>query len=415
MSEPDKFEDDLLYAFTRTGEGFRTEQADLVAGGYRRGRSRWRRRSTAAVVGGAAALALVGTGAVYLAGSPAAKDTGTVSAASGPATAAGSGSPAATPTTVRSSAPTVVTGDEVLATFQALLPKGETTEAKGRGTDDEQSKGTFVGADLVFDDGQGKSLVQIGIQKHRPKQGQPRTCPTDLKLARIDSCSVTTLPDGSRLQLQQGYEYSDNRADTKEWDATLSGPDGREITVSEWNAAREKGAPDSRPNPPLTLEQLKAVVTDKSWDRVVAAVKFDGVDTDAVDPGLSLEDREAALAGLLPPGVTVTGRTGSALLATFQLARGQETGSVVLRVENWSKSDDNSWVGAFKDAVAGPDGTKVLTKGGADTKEKMPLMVNVLHPDGMEVAVSQGPAGKELLTPEQLKAIGVSPVWKARK
>ncbi|MER6303422.1 hypothetical protein ABT247_28205, partial [Kitasatospora sp. NPDC001539] len=72
MSDPDEFEHDLLYALTRTGEGFRPEQADqaeLVAGGYRRGRRRWRRRSTAAVVGGAAALALVSTGAVYLAGS----------------------------------------------------------------------------------------------------------------------------------------------------------------------------------------------------------------------------------------------------------------------------------------------------------------------------------------------------------
>ncbi|MET8545403.1 hypothetical protein ABZW03_32915, partial [Kitasatospora sp. NPDC004799] len=40
MSEPDSFEDDLLCALTRTGEGFRTEQTDraaLVAGGYRRG------------------------------------------------------------------------------------------------------------------------------------------------------------------------------------------------------------------------------------------------------------------------------------------------------------------------------------------------------------------------------------------
>ncbi|MEV7775599.1 hypothetical protein [Kitasatospora sp. NPDC086791] len=415
MPEPDKFEDDLLYALTRTGEGFRTGQADLVAGGYRRGRSRWRRRSAAAVVSGAAALALVGTGAVYLAGPPAAKDAGTVSAASGPATAPGGGSPAATPTTVRSSAPTVVTGDEVLATFQALLPKGETTEAKGHGTDDDRTKGTFVGADLVFDDGQGKSLVQLGIQKHRPGQGQPRTCPTDLELARIDSCAVTTLPDGSRLQLLQGYEYSDGRAGTKEWSAALSGPDGREITVSEWNAAQEKGAPDSRPAPPLTLDQLRAVVTDRSWDRVVAAVKAEGIDTQAADPGLSLEAREAALVPLLPPGVTVTGRTGEALYATFQLARGQNTGSLVLQVQNWSKLVDNPWAQAFKDALTRPDGTKVLTRGGTDTKEKMPPTVSVLRPDGMEVSVSQGPTGTALLTREQLEAIAVSPVWRAEK
>ncbi|SOB84095.1 hypothetical protein [Streptomyces sp. 1331.2] len=417
MSEPKEFEDDLLYALTRTGEGFRAgqaEQADLVAGGYRRGRRRWRRRSTAAVVGGAAALALVGTGAVYLTGASGAKGAGTVSAASAPTTTAGAG-PAATPTTVKSSAPTVITGDEVLATFQALLPKGETTDGKGRGTDDDRTGGTFVGADVVFDDGQGKSLVQIGIQKHRPNQGQPRSCPKDFKLARVDSCSVTTLPDGSQLMLQQGHEYSDGRADTKAWIASLSGPDGRDINLSEWNAPAEKGARDSRPNPPLTFDQLKAIVTDKSWDRTVAAVKFDGIDTDAIDPGLSLPDREAVLAGLLPPGVTVTDRSGSALTATFRLGQGQEAGSLVLRVENWAKSVDNPAQQAFKDAVVLPDGNKVLVLGGPDSKDKQPLRVTVLHPDGMEVVAAQGPTGRQLLTAEQLKAIATSPAWKAKK
>ncbi|MER7583066.1 hypothetical protein [Kitasatospora sp. NPDC097691] len=414
MSEPDKFEDDLLYAITRTGEGFRAEQADLVVGGYQRGRRRWRRRSTAALVGGTAALALVGTGAVYLTGSPA-KDAGSVAAAPARTFTAGGGTPEATPTTARPSAPTVVTGDEVLATFQALLPKGETTQGKGTGTDDERMKGTYAGAGVVFDDGQGKSLIQIGIQKHRPGQAQPSTCPADLKLARLDSCVVTTLPDGSRLQLLQGYEYPDGRASTKEWHARLTGPDGREIDVSEWNAAAEKGAPDSRPNPPLTLDQLSAIVTDKSWDRVVAAVKFDGVDVSAVDPGLSLEKREVVLTRLLPPGVTVTGRSGSPLVATFQLAQGQVAGSVVLRVQNLGKSADAAGAKAYKDALTLPDGSRVLTRGGPDGTDKMPLTVNVLHPDGMEVMAAQGPNGERLLTEEQLRAIATSPVWKAEK
>ncbi|MFI8460307.1 hypothetical protein [Kitasatospora sp. NPDC085464] len=411
MSEPDKFEDDLLYAITRTGEGFRAEQGGLVAGGYQRGRRRWRRRSTAALVGGAAALALVGTGAVYLVGHPA-KDAGTVAASPVRTFTAGSGTPVATPTTAQPSAPNVVTGDEVLATLRALLPKGETTQGKGRGTDDEQTKGTFAAADVVFDDGRGKSLIQIGIQKHRPGQGQPNSCPADLKLAQLDSCTGTTLPDGSRLQLLQGYEYPDKRATTKEWHALLTGPDGREISLSEWNAAAEKGAPDSRPEPPLTLDQLKAIVTDKSWDRVVASVGFDGVDVTALDPGLSLEEREATLTRLLPPGVTVTGRSGSPLAATFQLAQGQTTGSVVLRVENRAKSADEQ---AYKDALTLPDGNKVLTRGGPDGADKMPLTVNALHPNGIAVTAAQGPSGKPLLTEEQLRAIALSPAWKAGK
>ncbi|WP_316529227.1 hypothetical protein [Kitasatospora brasiliensis] len=414
MSEPEKFEDDLLYALTRTGEGFRTERADLVAGGYRLGRRRWRRRSAAAVVSGAAALALVGTGAVYLT-SVGGKDAGTVRAASAPAAGAASGvAAAATPTSVKSAAPAVVSGDEVLATFRALLPKGEITEATGRGTDSEEPDG-FASASLVLDDGQGKSLIQLGVQKDHPKQAQQQLqCPSDLKASRIDACTLTALPDGSKLLLQQGHEYSDSRADTKEWFAILTGPDGRSISVHEWNAAKEKGAPDSRPNPPLTLDQLKAVVTDKSWDRIVAAIKYNGVDEAAVDPGLSLPDREAVLAGLLPQGVTVTGRHGDPLTADFDLAQGQASSVLEVKVENWAHGGNPMGERAFKDATTLPDGSRILVND-APAGTSKPYAVNVLRKDGLAVLVYQLPGSQPLLTSEQLKAIATSPAWKAKK
>ncbi|MBV2151716.1 hypothetical protein [Kitasatospora sp. SUK 42] len=409
MSEPDKFEDDLLYALTRTGEGFRTEQADLVAGGYQRGRSRWRRRSTAAVVGGAAALALVGTGAFYLTGTtPAA--TGTVAAAS-----SGTGSPAGTvaPAAAATPSATVITGDEVLATLQALLPKGEVSDAKGHGSD--ENRGKYVDANLVFDDGQGKSLLGISIQKHRAKDVQPRTCPADLKRASMDSCSVTVLSDGSKLFLSQGYEYPDHRATTKDWIAVLTRPDGGDISLSEWNSPQEKDAPDSRPNPPLTLDQLKAVVTDKSWDRVVAALKYDGVDMEAIDPGLSLADREAVLTGLLPAGVTVTDRRSHELTAVFELARGGKTGSLSLQIDNWAKApDDRPGPEAFTGAVTLPDGTKLVVRGAEGNNAKAPLVADALRPDGVQVLALE-PSDKQLLTVEELKAIATSPAWKPKK
>lgn len=422
MSEPDKFEDDLLYALTRTGEGFRTEQADLVAGGYRRGRRRWRRRSTAAVVGGAAALALVGTGAVFL-GAPAGKDAGTVSAASAPAgatpdattpDATGSAAAAATPTSVKSSAPTVVSGDEVVATFRALLPKGQVSDAKGHGTD--ENRGRYADANLVFDDGQGRSLMGLSIQKHRPKDVQPQTCPTNLKIASMDSCTVTVLPDGSKLMLTQGYEYPDHRATTKEWRASVTRPDGGLIGFSEWNSPQEKDAPDSRPNPPLTLDQLKAVVTDKSWDRVVAALKFDGVDTEAIDPGLSLQDRETVLTGLLPSGVTVTDRRSRELRADFELAGGGRTGTLTLTVENWAKApDDRPGPESYQDAETLPDGTKLLVRGAVASAPKGVLVVDAMRPDGMEVLVTLASKGDPLMTAAELRAIATSPQWKPGK
>ncbi|WP_405359871.1 hypothetical protein OG535_13910 [Kitasatospora sp. NBC_00085] len=415
MSEQDKFEDDLLYAMTRTGEGFRAEQAPLVTAGLARGRRRWRRRSAAAVVSGAAALALVGTGAVYLSGSTGGPGSGTAltAAASGSGAAGGSGAAPTAQAPSASASKAVISGDEVLATLQALLPKGQVSDGKGRGTGDGPAAGTLAGADLVFDDGHGKSLVQIGIQKHRKGQSQPQTCPTDLKLARVDSCTATTLPDGSQLVLSQGYEYSDNRADTKQWYATLTGPDGREIMLSEWNAPQEKGAPDSRPNPPFTLDQLKAVVTDKSWDRIVAAVQYDGVDYAAQAGGLTLEDRQAILAKLLPAGVTVTKITGNEVFADVQLAQGPATGSLVLRVQKLVP--DQSTEQLFDGSTALPDGSRLKLYGPGTASSKGMPMADVLRPGNLRVLVAQGPTGKPLLTLDQLTAIAGSPLWQAAK
>ncbi|MFJ2582382.1 hypothetical protein [Kitasatospora aureofaciens] len=424
MSEPDKFEDDLLYAMTRTGEGFRTEQGELVAGGLVRGRRRWRRRSAAAVVSGAAALALVGTGAFYLSGSTGASPvaSATIGAAAAPTATGTTGT--ATPTAAQSSAAAPISGDEVLATFQALLPKGQVTDAKGTGTDKDGGRTAY--ANLVFDDGQGKSLMGLSIQKHRKGQSQPRTCPADLKLASLDSCATTTLPDGSQLVLSQGYEYPNHRATTKEWFASLIRPDGGEIFLSEWNSAQEKGAPDSRPDPALTLDQLKAIVTDKSWDRVVAAVKYDGVDPAVEDPGLTPEEKQATLAKLLPAGFQVaSARNANGNVTTYQVTGGQTSGGLIVRVDYWGRPYDDKDLqqraekdrqAMFKDATTLPDGTKVAVAAADQVNPKAsPARVEVLRPDGLHVQVVNGPGDKPLFTLDQLKAIATSPEWKLKK
>ncbi|HJD81703.1 hypothetical protein [Kitasatospora aureofaciens] len=419
MSEPDKFEDDLLYALTRTGEGFRpdqTDQAGLVAGGYQRGRRRWRRRSTAAVVGGAAALALVGTGAVYLTGNGSPSGgTATVAAAPSASTASAAAltpasAGAGTPTTPTAAA--TVSGDEVLSTFKALLPKGGITGAGGRGTDDPQLKGTYVGAQLVFDDGAGKSLLMLGVQKHRPGQSQDRSCP-ELKPGQLDACSVTTLADGSKLYLSEGYEYPDHRATTKEWMASLTGPDGREINLSEWNSPQEKGAPDSRPSPPLTLDQLKAIVTDKSWDRIVAAVKPDGVDYAALSTGVSLQDRQAILTRLLPAGVSTTKVDGNEVVMNVELAQGGATGSLVVRMQKLTGQTGEAKDGS-QGATTLPEGGQLKLYGPGTANPKGAPMAEVVR-NGILVQVGEPPTGKPLLSLDQLKAIATSPEWKPEK
>ncbi|MER7674046.1 hypothetical protein ABTY61_37085 [Kitasatospora sp. NPDC096128] len=436
MSEPDKFEDDLLYALTRTGEGFRPGQADqagLVAGGYQRGRRRWRRRSTAAVVGGAAALALVGTGAVYLTGSGSPSGTGTVTAASTGAasgaasgSASGSASAALTPASTGTPTPEAVSGDEVLAAFQALLPKGQVTSAKGTGTESTPGMPGGAGATLVFDDGHGKAAM--GISFSRTASNDPgrtqNACP-DRKTVPYDACTSTGLPGGGSVTVLQGYEYPDRRATTKWWNARLIGQDGRLIQLSEWNSAAEKGSPDSRPAPPLSPEQLTAIVTDKSWDAVVAAIPEPRpVPVRDTSKEYTAQEILRIVAGLLPSGLTETepGGDGSGY-ANFVLDDGRGKSMVQLNVQDWSRSDRTKEE-LFGNARTLPDGTKVAVSKGSDKPGVGMWTVDTLHPDGLRVVISSFNSGTQVspatrktpvLTDDQMQAIAAAPVWKLKK
>ncbi|MEV7602098.1 hypothetical protein AB0O91_32495 [Kitasatospora sp. NPDC089797] len=429
MSEPDKFEDDLLYALTRTGEGFHPEQADraaLVAGGYQRGRRRWRRRSTAAVVGGAAALALVGTGAVYLTGSGSSAGTATVAVASTAAAPSAAGT-ALTPASAAAPTAKPVTGPEVLAAFQALLPKGRVTDGKGTGTEptDKPGGGVYAGATLLFDDGQGQAAMGISLTRLAPNDPNraQNTCP-DKKLVPYDACTATGLPGGGSLTVLQGYEYPDRHVSTKWWNAKLIGQDGRQIELSEWNAPAEKGAPDSRPTPPLSPEQLRAIVTDKAWDAVIASIP-EPKPVKLPDPGTVYTAQEIldTTAKLLPGGLTET-ETGSdgTGYANFVLDDGKGKSLVQLNVQDWSRGSDKTKEELFGTARTLPDGTKAVAR--KEGGNPGMWTVDTLHPDGLRVVISSFNSGTQktpatrkapVLTDDQMQAIAAAPVWKLGK
>ncbi|MET8628156.1 hypothetical protein ABZW30_31190 [Kitasatospora sp. NPDC004669] len=432
MPEPDEFEDDLLYAITRTGEGFRPEQADqvgLVAGGYQRGRRRWRRRSTAAVVGAAAALALVGTGAVYLTGSTSASSgSGTVAAASSGAASSSTAlvTPASAASATASPTAAAVSGDEVLATFQALLPKGQVTVGQGTGTEQTPGEPGGAGATLVFDDGKGKAAMDISVGRvasNDPNLAQD-ACP-DKKMVPYEACTTTSLPGGGSVTVFQGYEYPDGRATTKRWNARLIGQDGRQIELSEWNSAAEKGSPDSRPTPPLSPEQLKAIVTDKSWDRIVAAIP-EPKPAPVRDTSKEYGSQEILqnVAKLLPSGLTETEPGGDGFgYANFVLDDGKGKSLVQLNLQDWTH-DDKTKEQLFGNAQTLPDGTKVVVSKGSDKPGVGMWTVDTLHPDGLRVVISsfnsgtqQAPATRKapVLTNDQMQAIAAAPVWKLKK
>ncbi|WP_327676996.1 hypothetical protein [Kitasatospora sp. NBC_00458] len=422
MSGHDRLEDDLLQAMTRTGEGFGGEDLGrLAAGGLDRGRRRWRRRSAAAAVGGAVALALVGGGAVYLTGgtdgSPAAVPLAAAAGGTAPSTASdgsgsGTGGGAATPSSA-TAAKGGISGDEVLATLQALLPKGRVTEAGGGATDD----GAPRGAQLVFDDGKGQAAIRLSLG--RVAEGDPDreegTCP-DRKYVPYDACTSTALPGGGTVTLFQGYEYPDRRADTKRWYAQLVGKDGGLVELSEWNAPKEKGAPVSRPTPPLTPEQLKAVVTDKSWDRIVAAVPVPvPVGQDPKEYGK--DEILAITARLLPAGLKQTETGGQPGFANFVVDDGKGKSLVEINVQDWSK--DTGVEPLFGGVEKRSDGARVIVR-----KQGGMWTVDTLHSDGLRVVISALNRGGQhtpvtratpALSVEQLTVIALAPQWTRKK
>ena len=134
-----------------------------------------------------------------------------------------------------------------------------------------QSRGTATGipyAYAVLDDGHGPGALSFGVGLDEAAPSCPATDDPGT------SCTSRQVAGGT-LTILKGYEYSDHRAETKDWDAFFVNAAGATVDLSEWNAAAEKGAPVSRPNPPLSSAQLAAIVTNPQWHRVIDAIPVD--------------------------------------------------------------------------------------------------------------------------------------------
>lgn len=224
----DPFEGRLGDALRRAGDAFETDGHAMVGGGAVRGRRLLLRRR-AAMLGGVAGIALVGVGGALLL--PGIGDGG------------GKQSVAAE----RSTEPGPrdddgkVSGARLVRQLKDLLPAGKFSGESARGTGAEP--GPY--AQVVYDDGEGGAAVQIGlgqIDADSEHAKQLTDCP-DKTFVEYDSCEESTLPDGSRLMLFQGYEYPDRREETKHWYAQLVTADGYDVSVMEWNAPAQKGSP----------------------------------------------------------------------------------------------------------------------------------------------------------------------------
>ncbi|MER6148622.1 hypothetical protein [Streptomyces hirsutus] len=410
----DPFEERLSAALHDTGNVFEADRSALTDGGRTRGR-RMRVRRRAAVLGGAAGIALVGVGgALFLPGGSGGGEDGRTSAASGAEVAAGTrGTPAPVP------------GEELIRTLKGLLPDGEFSGERGRGTDSVRAP--F--AQVVYDDGEGPAAVGVGLSRIEPGSAQAREatqCP-DKVFTPHDSCATSTLADGSKLMLFKGYEYPDRRVDTRWWNAVLVTPQGQQVSVSEWNSAAEKDEPVSRPAPPLSAAQLKEIATAPQWRAAVDAIPERAGKPSAASsappppPSADGPAVRETLAGLVPDRLKVVAKGGQEEeYAYLVVDDGKGKSFVQINVQGDMRDVAHQLYGS---AETLPDGTKVATQQGPGEKGAAGVVmwtVDTMRADGRRVVISAFNTGAQhenatrdapALSMKELRTIALSPRW----
>jgi hypothetical protein len=395
------FEDELGAALRRTADSFDTDTRSLVTAGAARGRV-LRRRRTTAIVAGAAGLALVGVGGFALSG----LGTGAVAKSTGVASSVAPASSSRTKT--------IITGDEVVALLKKQLPKGTFSQESGRvlGAD-----GVF--ANLVYDDGKGASALALGLSR---EGGDPPTCPDPAYVKGDADCTITQLAGGGQLYVFLGYEYPDRRVDTKDWNAILTTADGRRVDLQEWNSPAEKGAAITRPNPPLSAAQLKAIVSSGVWDKVFEAFPESRTTATPKATGtVSVKTILTAFQSMLPYGMSGTIPAGTDDFPDLTVDDGKGASLVEINFDNRGK--DGYTDAIFDGATVLSDGTKVIVRQGAaekGTSGTVQWTVDTIRPSGLRVAVSELNApgyhdapsrSKPAISISDLQAIAANAKW----
>ncbi|MFJ2232471.1 hypothetical protein [Streptomyces sp. NPDC087859] len=403
QQQSDPFEDRVAAELRDVGGQFDADPHALTTAGLARGR-RLRLRRRAAVVGGAASLALVGVGgALLLPGGGSDPDPSSVAS-----------KPSATATVPP------VSGQELISTLKEQLGYGKFSQETGRGTEDAPY------AWLVWDDGDGGSVVSVSMDRVEPGTEQARQwteCP-DKTFTPYDSCRTSRLDNGSVLRIFQGYEYPDKREPTKHWTADLVTPKGQHVAVYEWNAEAEKGSPVTRENPPLDAAELKKLVTAPAWLTAVDAIPEEDRSSlakpEETSPGSG--DIRKDLAYLMPDDVEVVSRGGDASGWGYVVVDDGK-GKSLVEINVQPNMGDLTGESIFEGAESLPDGTMLVTRedaGDKDVSGTVRWTVDTVRINGLRVVISALNAGgphdapsrdKPALTMEQLKKIALSSKW----
>ncbi|WP_055586163.1 hypothetical protein [Peterkaempfera griseoplana] len=130
-----------------------------------------------------------------------------------------------------------------------LLPPGGELTDKDAGPD-------FVA--LSYNDGRGRSLVQVQVSPHTELTGDWYDC----SRVKTGTCTLQTLSDGTKVLLTQGPDEKTGRTVVRQ--ADVLHPDGRRVAVLVCNSYSQ-GGPVTRPEPALSLEQVRQIGLSPRW------------------------------------------------------------------------------------------------------------------------------------------------------
>jgi hypothetical protein len=193
----------------------------------------------------------------------------------------------AAPSTTTARGPVNITSDDLIARFRVVLGDTATFEVTSKETlpppsstnptPPQPGTGSVVTPEVEEPDPDGRfgaiaggTLTSAGVTGSFALAITPSDSePSELcRLSRTDDCDVSTLPDGSRLatgtaRLAPG---------AVSYMAGLMRPDGTMVVIHVGNQEDPLGAAINSPGgeiysaqPPLTLDQLKAIVTSDKW------------------------------------------------------------------------------------------------------------------------------------------------------
>ncbi|MFC9688141.1 hypothetical protein ACFTSF_06340 [Kribbella sp. NPDC056951] len=232
-------DDRLPDLMRRATETLEPRYPDLVERGMQRGVVRRRRRR---VVSTAATAAVV---AITIGGIAAVQAN--LGQHAGQPPVAGISTPTPKPSPKVSTKPVPLppaSPAQTLQTLKALLPAGLSTSGDKTWGDD------FIAVGLLVDDGKGKAWLEVSVQTVKYD-------PDCINQPESQNCQVR--PDGTVLR---SYVGSDGEGTLNS--VILEYPDRRAISLTSTNSLALK-TPATRPEPPLSIDQLLEMVDNNSW------------------------------------------------------------------------------------------------------------------------------------------------------